>query len=78
MVPANRPALLTDVEAAAYLRHSPSTLRSWRCLGSGPPYVKLSGRVFYRQSDLDEYIEQRIRRRIDDSSARKYPVKRLP
>jgi hypothetical protein len=33
-----------------------STLRYWRCAGTGPPYVKLGGRIKYDLADVDRYI----------------------
>jgi hypothetical protein len=35
--------LLTDKEAAPLLGVAPATLRSWRCRGIGPTYVKFAG-----------------------------------
>ena len=56
------PSLLKDPEAALRLGISPSTLRSWRCRGIGPSYVKLGrgkkAAVRYDHQDLDEYIAQ--------------------
>ena len=51
--------LLNVREAAHYVRLSPNTLNSKRSSGSGPRFVKLGGRAFYRRSDLDAWIEQR-------------------
>jgi predicted DNA-binding transcriptional regulator AlpA len=33
------------------------TLAKWRSQGRGPSYVRLGGAVFYRLSELDQYIE---------------------
>jgi predicted DNA-binding transcriptional regulator AlpA len=54
--------LLTEHEVAPMLGVSPATLRSWRCRGIGPPYVKL-GRgpkspVRYNRGDIEQYIAQ--------------------
>ena len=32
------------------------TLAKWRCLGSGPAYLKISGRIFYSGSALNAWI----------------------
>jgi excisionase family DNA binding protein len=49
---------LTNVEAAQYLGISIHTLDSWRCLKKPfIPYLKIGRLVFYRRSDLDEFIE---------------------
>lgn len=51
--------LLTEQDAADYLGMSPGTLREWRSLGKGPPYLKLpTGTVRYRQEDLVEWVSQ--------------------
>jgi predicted DNA-binding transcriptional regulator AlpA len=53
--------LLTQDEAADFLRLSPRTLERYRVTGCGPIYVKLGGRVVYRPSDLEEWIAARVR-----------------
>lgn len=42
--------------AAAYLGCAPKTLAEWRCRGQGPRCVRVGGRVFYYQSDLDAWV----------------------
>ena len=32
------------------------TLAKWRCLGSGPAYIKIGGRIFYSGSALNHWI----------------------
>ncbi len=49
--------LLTEKEAAAVLRLSPSTLTRWRWANKGPLFRKFGGAVRYAQSDLDAYVE---------------------
>ena len=44
-------------QAAHYLGYSPSALEMWRCECRGPNYYKMSGRVRYRISDLDAWME---------------------
>jgi predicted DNA-binding transcriptional regulator AlpA len=60
--PAYPGRLLNDNEAAEQLGVSPATLRSWRCRGIGPNYVKMgSGKksaVRYSASDIDQFIAQ--------------------
>ncbi|MDX6081142.1 helix-turn-helix domain-containing protein [Xanthomonas campestris pv. incanae] len=46
--------------AAAFLGLTASTLEKMRHEGRGPRYVKIGGRVFYRQSDLDAYLEASV------------------
>lgn len=57
-----RHTLLDEEQAADYLGLSPRTLQNFRVRGGGPDYVKLGARaVRYRLSDLDEFIEDRVR-----------------
>ncbi|MEY3200660.1 MAG: hypothetical protein RIR70_210 [Pseudomonadota bacterium] len=36
---------------------SEATLERWRCEGIGPKFLKLCGRVLYRQVDIEAYEE---------------------
>jgi hypothetical protein len=58
---AQRP-LLNDSEAATVLGLSPATLRSWRCRGIGPAFVKMGrgtrAAVRYHHDDLNRFIDQ--------------------
>lgn len=58
---------LKVLEAADYLGVGVSTLDKMRMEGRGPRYLKIGGRVFYRQSDLDAYIEAAV---IETSDSR--------
>jgi hypothetical protein len=64
--------LVDDQVAAGYLDMSPSTLRSWRCRGIGPVYIKLGhgkrAAVRYDLRDLAHFIEQG--RHVSSSSVR--------
>ena len=33
-----------------------STLRYWRCAETGPPYVKVGGRIRYDLADVENYV----------------------
>lgn len=48
---------LTPKQAATYTGLAEQTLAAMRSQRRGPKYLKLSNRIFYRQSDLDEYLE---------------------
>lgn len=52
-------------EAAEMLGVSPRTLESWRIHGGGPRFASFGagprGAVRYRASDLEEYINGRLR-----------------
>lgn len=52
-----RPLLLTTAEAAQQLRLKPHTLENMRSLGTGPPFRKHGGRVFYHRKDLGQWSE---------------------
>lgn len=64
--------LVTDTLAANFLGIKPSTMRSWRCRGVGPNYVKLGhgkkAAVRYDLRDLAQFIEQG--RHVSDPSVR--------
>ena len=64
-----RSDLLTTEEAAALLRLKPHTLENMRWQGTGPFFLKLGGRVFYRRADLKAWCDQARRR---SSSGRKH------
>jgi predicted DNA-binding transcriptional regulator AlpA len=48
--------VLTDEEAAAYLKISPHTLRRDRGGSEGPPFVKLGRSVRYLKLDLIQWL----------------------
>ena len=53
--------LLTQEEAAVFLRLKPDTLATWRCTKAHRiPFVKCGRRVFYRLSDLTAWLESRV------------------
>lgn len=66
------PEILTPEEAAAFLRISPETLRTWRHLGEGPRYLKMGRAVRYRRTDLEAWL----RRIAVDTSAPKFGLNR--
>ncbi|ODA66048.1 Helix-turn-helix domain protein [Methyloligella halotolerans] len=51
---------MRPAEAAEYVRLSVSTLAQMRVEQRGPKYFKAGGRVLYRLSDLEEWVESRI------------------
>jgi len=44
-------------EAAEFIKHSPSTLETWRSEGGGPKWYKPSGKVVYLRQDLVEWVK---------------------
>jgi hypothetical protein len=47
---------VTEIEAAALLAVSPSTLRAWRSQSRGPRFSRLGRRVVYRLRDLEGFL----------------------
>lgn len=61
-------ACMRTPEAAKYVALAESTLTKMRLTGDGPPFVKVGPRaVAYRRSDLDAWLEARVRRSTSDS-----------
>jgi hypothetical protein len=54
--------LLTAAEYARLRRCSLRTLDRERANSSGCPHVRLGGRIFYRRSDIERYLETLVRR----------------
>ena len=52
-----RDPLWTLSETAERLRRSEAQLRWMRHNGSGPPSAKIAGRVMYRESDVESWID---------------------
>jgi len=51
--------ILSGDDAGKYIHTKPKTLANWRTFNRGPAYVKIGGRVFYKQSALDKWIDDR-------------------
>jgi len=60
---------LDTQQAAKTLGLSGSLLNRMRAEGRGPRFVRLGGRVFYRQADLDAYIEAGVVETTDSRRA---------
>ena len=55
----NTDRINTD-EAAAMIGVKPATLINWRCTKKQTvPYYKMGGRVFYKKTDIDEWVESK-------------------
>lgn len=63
--------LIREAEAARILDVAPMTLRHWRSAGTGPPFIKLGGRVRYRATDLEDWIESQLVEPAGERSARR-------
>lgn len=59
--------LLTPKEAANFLRVSVSWLAKARMRGDGPPYILLGRCVRYRDCDLKQYTNGRLRRSTSEA-----------
>lgn len=53
--------LFSPVEAAGRLRSNPRTLERWRTNGTGPNFVRIGRRIFYRRAALESWLEKRTR-----------------
>jgi len=49
--------LKTIEETAEFLRTPVSTLRYWRHMNKGPKAARIGGRLMYRQSDLEAWLD---------------------
>lgn len=67
MPKAPKSPFLDTREAASYLRLQPATLERWRCVGGGPTFRKLGGRVLYTKAELDAFAETGRRRSTSDT-----------
>jgi hypothetical protein len=79
-MPINHPVtgdvLLTVQEAADYLtsqglQTSVGGLNSMRSNGTGPPFLKIGKRIYYREKALYEYVLSRITDEASSTSAMK-------
>lgn len=54
---------LTEADLARRWRVSERTVQSWRWKGTGPVFLRVCGRVLYRQQDILAYETSHLRRR---------------
>lgn len=55
-------ALKTIQETALSLRLAEGTLANWRTQGKGPAFVRVGGKICYRDEDIDAFIADGSRR----------------
>ena len=55
---ANENTLLTEQEAADYLKLSCKTLQRRRFTRKPPSYINLNGTIRYRLGDLEDYLQK--------------------
>jgi DNA-binding transcriptional MerR regulator len=53
-------ALLTPEEVAERLRRPVATVRFWRARGIGPRGARVGGRVLYRESDIEKWLDEQF------------------
>ncbi|GAC1315605.1 MAG: hypothetical protein NVSMB28_00400 [Collimonas sp.] len=53
-------AHLNQKQLAARWHVSEASLERWRCEGIGPQFLKICGRVLYRQADIEAYEERSL------------------
>ncbi len=53
--------LLSNDQAAAFLKISPETLLTWRCRHRGPAYYKIGRFAYYRVADIKTWRETQRR-----------------
>ena len=51
----------TEAQTAEVLGISPATLRTWRCLGRGPRFIKVGRSVRYREDLVHGWASKQIR-----------------
>jgi len=47
---------MSRADAARYLGHDKATLAKWQAQGRGPNAVRVGGKIFYYQRELDAFI----------------------
>lgn len=53
--------LLDKVETAQALKCSVALVSKWCLHGTGPQYVKIGARVFFRESELNRWVAEQTR-----------------
>ena len=56
--------LLRPEETAQALSTSLRTLARWRSSGDGPPWFQVGRSVFYRTTDIQEWVDQQLEGRV--------------
>jgi hypothetical protein len=54
-----KPTWLSEREAASYSFLAYQSMKNRRMKGLGPAYFRIGKKIAYRQSDLDQWLEQR-------------------
>lgn len=62
---------LSERELAQLLNIKSETLRNWRWDRKGPIYIKIGTNVRYRMSDINDFINKRVRTSTSDTGEHK-------
>lgn len=63
-------AILIDCKAAAKrLCVAEGTLSNWRIQGKGPRFVRIGGKICYRDEDIEAFIAQGVRQSTSETEA---------
>ncbi|AHF01368.1 transcriptional regulator [Thiomicrospira aerophila AL3] len=68
------PERLTDIQAAAFINTTPSTIRISRTTGklwgvTAPHFIKIGSRVFYELEDLELWIKNNTTKQISTADS---------
>jgi predicted DNA-binding transcriptional regulator AlpA len=58
--------ILTPKQVSEELKIPMGSLEQHRYRGTGPKFIKIGARVFYRRSDLRTYLDERTAQRTGD------------
>lgn len=61
--------LLTINEVAERVRRPVATVRYWRVINFGPRSAKVGGRVLYRESDVEKWIQEQFDQDTHDTGS---------
>jgi predicted site-specific integrase-resolvase len=61
---------LNQIELAARWSISHRTLERWRWTGEGPQFVKIGGRVVYREEDIEAFEATQLRASTAEAAAK--------
>lgn len=63
---AEAPLIAPAKEVAKFFDMTEAALAQWRFRGTGPKFVRLNRRIFYKWSDVYEWIDANTMQRTDD------------
>jgi hypothetical protein len=61
-------ALIPSKDAAARLCLAEGTLSNWRVSGKGPAFVRVGGKICYRDEDIEAFIENGVCRSTSEKT----------